>query len=1191
MYSMKNKWQTWRNLVRIIFLLLTLSLLILLLPATLNVQAQSNMIHFQGPETTHTSYIYYYSVDYGEVEFSVVEPSSERRVIARTEGENPALSGQYHDQGLIPGQYLYQIRIREFNVDTEEWGPWGVVQQQSVDIDGRSAIGTMLFDDSIANAVIVGEVTVPTGTTLTASGTMTTSSGTLRVYGTLNVSGVLEIPPVTGVPGSRYCASPCVNTFVYSENHLTNVTGGAFYVYEGGQGSSFTDCNDTYLRLYTGVTLNNVQNTSFMQGETPNDQVLRINDSTVIFPQDHCLTGQIVFDRSVVSGDSHPIVFRSECSVQANATIFNNEVQLGDPFHDDALEEDLYFHSQDSRFIGLLRVVMAAPGNVSFVDSLFSGFDFGTSVSILGGYPTFTSCEFGGHVDMYRRNGATFENNLFLGQLRFEDSGVSNDASPYWREGDSPSPTIQNNAFMGESAFAFSAVGPSSPVPVGRNYYGDSAGYYYAPSGSGLKHGFLGYHSGHTGAYNLAYHEKLTITHHLETSPISGARRDTRVLPRIWVNSYIVGQNTIAHDGTLGPLLKGRDTLLSAHMVASEDNVQGVRVYAVWNGQVIEAANNRSNRPLHRNHSLYDTKDIRNGNATYNFILPGVDNDSPGEDLNMPVDVYQDVSGVPGYDAEAYPETDYLLFSKQLSFTDPPARPLRIAVQPVEILGLFGSSWGVSSPAGVMQILRTDLSDLLPIPADSVDIVRLPTRTFWSPSSSITPAGLMSRIAAGVGLARAWTGVQSAYAPDFLVVVLPQSFVGENFDGAAYAWSSRILFVAEHKPDAVLHELGHGIGLYTGIWNEQYQKYPPYGLPVEHATRFHTETPGRRRFEHLPGPSDFWYDLSANEAFYYMDIMGCIGPLWTRPETVQSFHNWFQGNLVNAQSTNWATMPSASDTRRILISGAVDPGEPDGETLIPETISSFDVTGLEFPDMSPTASYDYWYAHRLRAFDAEGAQIYNDMFTLTQGEKVFVATFDLPTTTASFCIERVVGQTPIHCAHLVGLQATQLLNPQPGDEIGALFEASWATQATESVTESQLLHALFYKTAPDGPWQFGLMTQGTEIATPSSFLPDTDYLALRLLSSDGLTHVEHVVEGLTVSPRPPQVTILSPLDGDQSEAGIAWQLAASAEDFGGAGLQPGQWRSSVDGDLGEGTSIWSVLSVGAHTLRYQVEDN
>jgi len=1209
MYCFGNELQIRRSFVRIITLLLSLSLVMLLSPPASRVQAQTDLtIHFQGPETTHISYARQVWHPNCGIEFSVVEPSNTRRVIAQAEGENPAFSGEYRDQGLVPGTYVYQIRSRIFDEDEQEWLPWSVVVEKYVDIDGK-AQGTLLFDESLTNAQLAS-VVVPDGKTLTVSGTLSgTSSSKMVISGTLEVSLGVEILPL-GFYGVR--------VFLYSENHLTNVTGGNFTVEEQGRGSSFTDSYDIWLIPRAGVTLNNVQNANLIYLDVPNDQELEINDSVVIGgyagPFFSCATGKIIFNQTIVEGEFR---VRDECSVEAFDSTFNERVEVGDSAA--TINEDVYFYSQDSRFSSprldwALSVTMAAPGNVSLANSLFSD-----NVAINGGYPTFTSCEFGSSVAMYNRNGATIEGNLFLGPLYFFNSLASYDESPFWHLGNSPSPTIKNNAFMGEEALWFAEDVPQTPLPIGRNYYGDKAGYFRGGHWSEpgyMKHGFLGYHSGHAGALDQSLADALAIAPHFETSPVSGVRRDTRVLPKFWVNGHIVGQNTLAHDEDSGPLLKGRDTLLSVHLVASDDNLKGVRVYAAWDGQEIEAANNRNNLPLHRDHSLYSQSATRYGNVTYNFILPGVDYGSAGETLNMPVEVYLDVSAVPGFDAEAYPETDRLLFSKNLFFTAL-ERPLRIAVQPIEVKGLFGGSWGVANPAGVMQTLRTDLPEMLPIPAGKVELTRLPTRTFWSPSSSISTAGLMSRIAAGVGLARGWTDLLSDYAPDFVVVVLPKGLVGQGFDGAAYAWSSRILFVAEHKADAVLHELGHGIGLYTGWGNEQYELHPPNGLPVERVTRFYTETPVRRRIDHLPGSTDFWYDLSDDD-FYYMDIMGSIGPVWTMPETVQSFHNWFKANLVDSQATSLLVTPAAaSSTRRILISGAIDPAALDNGALMPETVFTFDVTGLDFPDIATGGTV---LSHNLRAYDTEGTQILYHSFALpfystiggpsNRRARMLVATFDLPAETAFFCIytwDRLVDEELlIHCTHPTGLQATELLSPRPGDAIGAQFEAEWTIQATGSVNEAHLLHApfyktavneahllhtLYYKTAPDGSWQFGLMTQGTEVSVPSSFLPDTDYLALRLLSSDGLTRVEHVVEDLTVSERPPQVTIFSPQDGDQSEAGIAWQLSATAEDFSGAGLQPGRWYSSLEGDLGEGPSVWRELITGTHVLRYDVMSN
>ncbi len=75
---------------------------------------------------------------------------------------------------------------------------------------------------------------------------------------------------------------------------------------------------------------------------------------------------------------------------------------------------------------------------------------------------------------------------------------------------------------------------------------------------------------------------------------------------------------------------------------------------------------------------------------------------------------------------------------------------------------------------------------------------------------------------------------------------------------------------------------------------------------------------------------------------------------------------------------------------------------------------------------------------------------------------MWVATLDLPAETASYCLERIYTGDDLGCVDASGLQSTELLSPQSGDEIGAQFETEWAVQATGSAPESQLQHALFY---------------------------------------------------------------------------------------------------------------------------------
>ncbi|MGB9642917.1 MAG: hypothetical protein ACPL3Q_06950, partial [Candidatus Ratteibacteria bacterium] len=79
-----------------------------------------------------------------------------------------------------------------------------------------------------------------------------------------------------------------------------------------------------------------------------------------------------------------------------------------------------------------------------------------------------------------------------------------------------------------------------------------------------------------------------------------------------------------------------------------------------------------------------------------------------------------------------------------------------------------------------------------------------------------------------------------------------------------------IIFVDESAPDAALHEMGHAIGLYTS--KEQYDQYPPAGLPVEGLTAFINDASSsingfRGRILHFPRKIDTWY-----EEKYWYDI-------------------------------------------------------------------------------------------------------------------------------------------------------------------------------------------------------------------------------------------------------------------------------------------------------------------------------
>ena len=167
----------------------------------------------------------------------------------------------------------------------------------------------------------------------------------------------------------------------------------------------------------------------------------------------------------------------------------------------------------------------------------------------------------------------------------------------------------------------------------------------------------------------------------------------------------------------------------------------------------------------------------------------------PVQVATMPVIVRLDASSASGFDPDAYPDEDTVLLAGTVTFREPPSHPLRIWVFPVEVSGLFGS-WGTSNAAAPRS-----------------------KRSSGKTQSARHPGGHTER------------------RPEARAFRL----VAHHVHHLARAAEPR------------LGPLGHGVGLYTT--EEQYDAYPPEGLPVERATvSRNAETGGVNRIQHLPGP-------------------------------------------------------------------------------------------------------------------------------------------------------------------------------------------------------------------------------------------------------------------------------------------------------------------------------------------------
>ena len=578
-----------------------------------------------------------------------------------------------------------------------------------------------------------------------------------------------------------------------------------------------------------------------------------------------------------------------------------------------------------------------------------------------------------------------------------------------------------------------------------------------------------------------------------------------------------------------------------------------------------------------------------------------------------------ETAGISGFDADADPG-DIPLLSGAVSFIDPFSRPLRIHVTPIQLHGLFGGVVASASGGSVVQALKNEIPEMLSLPPDKVEVTLLPRTSFWSPASALTTVGTMNDIAASLAMARGVSSWIHDNPADFIVAVMPAGWISGGGDGASMALRRSVLFVDEKAPLAALHELGHGIGLNTGWGGEQYDQHPPNGLPVDGMTAFATEGGSvygdRFRVRHMPAKDALWYGGST-----HYDIMGNTNMIWPINSTAHSFKAWFMENLGLVSTTSMASttssmrtasleLPSVSpqlvegpvalqegeSTIKVLISGALQPvpDNPSRMELVAETLAAYNVTGLDTPDVSAVQNGLYYHEHRLTAFDAQGNEIYTNVFYIPEEGYGWSGSFDLPQETDAYVVEKKISSYPDSYRLLLrvesaGLLSTQWTSPAPGTAIGLDFKASWTAQVSSGSPDGRVMHAVFYQDEVNGPWHLALSpTYETSITGTSEFLPQTDYLRLMLVSSDGIHSVTDILENLSVPARPPLVHIVHPLEGDNLQSDGELYLQASVKDYDGSGYDSGTWTSSVQGPLGNGPNLTVTLENGTHELSYEV---
>jgi len=835
-------------------------------------------------------------------------------------------------------------------------------------------------------------------------------------------------------------------------------------------------------------------------------------------------------------------------------------------------------------------------------------------VNIEGGSPQFSRCEFLNQLRFYGRNQANFDNCVFGNSVSFVDFGVFD--NPKWSDNSGMQPIFSHCSFVGQTGPYFEYTVPSLPVDLGgSNYYGDKKpdlDWFSTP----IVHNELpNYPQG--GRFLLRGVPVNKQHFRIEQWSTSGPNLTcNKILPDIWANDYIVGQNTIPwpnyqNTSRQKVLIKGRETLLSVDVATNYPLVQGVKFKAVFDGQEIAPVN--PSIVLKRDISD-SSNDVFYGNTTINFILPPTENDI----VNFTV--IMDTTNISGFD-DAAGKAEKVLFGGTLSFAPSYARQLNILVQPVQLF-ITGYTRKIPDASSVASALKNLIPAMLPIDRKDLHIWTAPVTTFYGGIFSMfSTTALLNRIAnelaLGQGLVNTtasvgdWLSGRETAMIDFIVAVMPKGSMGEGVSGVSLALRRGIIFVDESAPDAALHEMGHGIGLYTGT--EQYDQYPPAGLSLERMTAFLNDdrvsiNGFRNRFLHFPGTIHSWYQEK-----YWYDIMGSsttlIWPNWT---TFSAFAYYFNETLGNENKTvKFLTKAVPSGNKRIFVSATTEKTNFNGGYKIKEgTISAFDITDFStgkinvpvYWDDDNIAVNDYI----IKCFDSADNQIFNQPFTVVSPypgyfgwvnwpeESSWCGTFDIPENTHLIAIYPRPGwwnnfqDTPILEVNGVDYEPIKITGLEPGQQLGESVEIRW-TQDT-SKQSSSMRYLVMYSEDGGNSWlPAGIPVEGNKVVLPTDFLPASEDIIFKVIGSNGLGTVEDEVGGLKLENRAPKAVIVTPKEGWVGEVGTKWVFKGYGEDVEDGVIPQGQWSSSIDGEIDASKEV--ELSQGIHTITFTVTDS
>jgi hypothetical protein len=825
------------------------------------------------------------------------------------------------------------------------------------------------------------------------------------------------------------------------------------------------------------------------------------------------------------------------------------------------------------------------------------------------------------------RSRITFKNNQLLKPLLFQGA--------IWAVSGKP-PVIEGNSFVGQYALVYDAeLAPAVPIALGANYYGDANGpdlggayysdYFVEQQAIFRRNEILRMRGAEVTRSTRSPFRPITtffdLAPHLKIGTYNAP--DRRVFPTFTLNGVHIAQHVMQHNTTVSTisqtLRQQRESLLTVDLAVDDRDVTGAELRVHFNGQQLQPV--IAPHRLQRDSALYGSMEIhQRGYSTFNFILP------PVSTSLAHIQIYLDTSNISGYRNDQ--GRDQLIYEFSPAFYGSCKRKFNIAILPVE-LKRWGYPQGAPDGVAMQQSLLNLLPAMFPILPAELNIQVLPTYT--NRGVFLPSVVVMQQLIFKAGTYRKLWQVTGNMADadetlDIIVVVVKPGALNvlwNKVDGANH-WSNRqVLLVVEGQSEAAIHELGHAFGLYLS--EEQYDRYPDFGIPVTGLTAFlpdaglslgqHAADLQLNRLRHYPQVL-----ASETHVAQWYDVMGAeTRQVWPIAQTLATFsQQLYFSRCSNPASTAERssmsaplTAAQATPTRTLAIWGEVgyagflDQYWMPQLRVVPGSLEFLEITpvanGRLVGEHACTTAMDaacgdgYGFADLFaQFFDQAGNEIHTELAYLKnrdlstqpgQRDSFFVTLSGIPDQATRVVFKNRNGVNPEE------MQLADLALNSVGElELeatahGAGVQLSWTT---EQPPRNELL---LISNDQGSSWRaFGFVSDGSAWVPPFAHQPG-DQPALAVLAGNGLGASLSRPAPLAPLNFAPSVRILSPLAEDQAHADTVWMLTAQAHDAEDGLITTGVWSSSLQGRLGTSSTLTTTLQAGTHTLSYQVSDS